>query len=171
MTNSSITRLTTRSGVAIDVRATTEADEAALVALFDQVNDEDRRFRFFTAGAHVSHEQLAPFVHADHIRSESFLAYDAANGELVASALLACDSARESAEVAVSIRGDYRDKGLGWVLLDFLANAAQGMGAKQVIAIESRENHAAIELEREKGFVPRAMEDDPTTIILTKSFS
>lgn len=167
----STTRLSTRSGIALDVRATTEADEPALTAFFDQVSDEDRRFRFFTAGAHVSHEQLDPFIHADHIRSESYLAFDVATGELVASGLLACDAARDTAETAVSIRHDYRAKGLGWALLQFLSNAAQKMGAKQVIAIESRDNHAAIELERESGFVPQAMEGDPSTIILTKRFS
>ena len=171
MTAPSVTRLTTRSGVTLDVRATTEADEAALAAFFDMVSDEDRRFRFFTAGAHVSHEQLDPFIHADHIRSESFLAFDAANGELVASGLLACDARLDTAETAVSVRHDYRAKGLGWAMLDFLSGAAQAMGAKQVIAIESRDNHAAIELERESGFVPQAMEGDPTTIILTKRLS
>ena len=165
-----VTRLATRSGVALDVRATTEADEAVLTAFFDMVSDEDRRFRFFTAGAHVSHEQLDPFIHADHIRSESFLAFDAATGELVASGLLACDAQRDTAELAVSIRHDYRGKGLGWVVLGFLSDAAQAMGVKQVIAIESRDNHAAIELERESGFVPQAMEGDPSTIILTKRF-
>ena len=89
----------------------------------------------------------------------------------MASALLACDAARETAETAVSIRRDYRAKGLGWALLDFLSTAAQAMGARQIIAIESRDNHAAIELERESGFVPQAMEGDPSTIILTKRFS
>ena len=165
------TRLATRSGVALDIRPTTEADEAALAAFFDKVSDEDRRFRFFTAGAHVSHEQLDPFIHADHIRSESFLAFDAANGELVASGLLACDGKRETAEVAISIRHDYRARGLGWVMLGFLGDVEQTMGVRQVIAIESRDNHAAIELERESGFVPQAMEGDPTTIILTKRFA
>ncbi len=171
MTDTNVTRLITRSGVALDIRATTEADEAKLAAFFDRVSDEDRRFRFFTAGAHVSHEQLDPFIHADHIRSESYLAFDAATGELVASGLLACDARLDTAETAVSVRSDYRAKGLGWAMLEFLSDAAQKMGAKQIIAIESRDNHAAIELERESGFVPRAMEGDPTTIILTKRFS
>jgi len=171
MNSPSVTRLVARSGVALDVRATTEADEAVLAAFFDKVSDEDRRFRFFTAGAHVSHEQLDPFIHADHVRSESYLAFDAANGALVASGLLACDSARETAEVAISIRCDYRAKGLGWVLLGFLSDVAQAMGVRQIIAIESRDNHAAIELERESGFVPQPMEGDPSTIILTKRFS
>ena len=171
MNSPSVTRLVARSGVALDVRATTEADEAVLAAFFDKVSDEDRRFRFFTAGAHVSHEQLDPFIHADHVRSESYLAFDAANGALVASGLLACDSACETAEVAISIRCDYRAMGLGWVLLGFLGDVARAMGVRQIIAIESRDNHAAIDLERESGFVPQPMEGDPSTIILTKRFS
>ena len=171
MTAPSLARLTTRSGVVLNVRATTEADEATLAAFFDQVSEEDRRFRFFTAGAHVSQTQLEPFIHADHFRSESFLAFDTATGELVASGLLACDAKRETAEVAISIRHDYRNKGLGWVMLGFLGEAAQAMGVARLIAIESSANRAAIELERESGFVPRAMEGDPATIILTKRFS
>ena len=40
--------------------------------------------------------------------------------------------------------------------------------SRRVIAIEDRENHAAIELEREKGFTPRAVEGDPTLVMLEK---
>jgi acetyltransferase len=39
---------------------------------------------------------------------------------------------------------------------------------RRVISIESRDNHAAIELERERGYVPEAMEGDPTLVILSK---
>lgn len=170
MTANATARLATRSGLAIDVRPATEADEPALAAFFDRVSDDDRRFRFFTAGEHVSHEQLAPLIHADHFRSESFLGFDAASGELVASALLACDGKLDTGEVAISIRQDYRGKGLGWALLDFLGSEAQRRGLRRVIAIESRDNHAAIELEREKGFVPEAFDGDPALVILSKTF-
>lgn len=164
------TRLATRSGIALDVRPAAEADEAALTAFFDQVSDDDRRFRFFSASDHVSHQQLEPLIHADHFRSESFLAFDAANGELAASALLACDGALDTGEIAVSIRQDYKGKGLGWALLDFIGNEAQRRGVRRVMAIEARENHAAIELEREKGFTPEPFDGDPTLVILTKTF-
>ncbi|OCC22451.1 GCN5 family acetyltransferase [Croceicoccus estronivorus] len=164
------TELATRSGVTLEVRPATEADEAALTALFDNVSDEDRRFRFFTAGEHVSHEQLAPLIHVDHFTSESFLAFDKAGGALVASALLACDSKLDTGEIAVSIRSDYKGKGVGWALLDFLGQEAQRRGVRRVIAIESRDNHAAIELEREKGFVPEEFDGDPTLVILSKTF-
>lgn len=162
--------LVTRSGLTIHVRPARENDAAALAAFFDQVSDEDRRFRFLSAAAHVSDRQLEPLIHADHYRSESFLGFDAANGALIASALLACDAARDTAEIAVSIRHDYRGKGVGWALLDFVSAEAERRGVRRVIAIEARANHAAIDLEREKGFTPEAFEDDPSLIVLAKSF-
>ena len=164
------TQLSTRSGIVLDVRPAIEADEAALAAFFDRVSEEDRRFRFLAAAGHVSHEQLHPLIHADHFQSESFLAFDRATGALVGSALLACDKAMDTGEIAVSISSDYKGKGVGWALLDFLGREAQARGVRRVIAIESRDNHAAIELEREKGFTPEPFEGEPTLVILSKTF-
>ena len=164
------TQLSTRSGITLNVRPASAADEAALAAFFDAVSDEDRRFRFLAAAEHVSHEQLLPLIQADHYQSESFLAFDSASGELVGSALLACDKALDTGEIAVSIHRDYKGKGVGWALLDFLGSEAQRRGVRRVIAIESRDNHAAIELEREKGFVPEPFEGEPTLVILSKTF-
>ena len=86
------------------------------------------------------------------------------------SALLACDKAMDTGEIAVSIRSDYKGQGVGWALLDFLGREAQARGVRRVIAIESRDNHAAIELEREKGFTPEPFEGEPTLVILSKTF-
>lgn len=164
------TQLSTRSGIVLDVRPANQADEAALAAFFDSVSDEDRRFRFLAAAEHVSQEQLAPLIHVDHYRSESFLAFDRSTGALIGSALLACDKALDTGEIAVSVRSDYRGKGVGWALLDFLGSKAQARGVRRVIAIESRDNHAAIELEREKGFTPEPFDGEPTLVILSKTF-
>ena len=160
----------TRAGVVLDVRAAHPADEAMLEEFFDKVSAEDRRFRFLNAKDHIGHEQLQPIVEVDHFRSESFLAFDSASGELVASGMLACDNPLEVAEVAVSVRSDYKGKGVGWAMLDILGSEAKRRGVSEVIAIEDRDNHAAIELEREKGFVPRAFEGDPHLVILSKKF-
>ncbi|MFC0588604.1 GNAT family N-acetyltransferase [Novosphingobium aquiterrae] len=164
------THLTTRTGLGLSVRIATADDEPALQAFFDQVSDEDRRFRFLAAADHVSHNQLVPLLEADHYQSESFLAFDSANGELVGSALLACDKALDCGEIAVSVRADYKGKGVGWALLDVLGGEAQGRGVRRVIAIESRDNHAAIELEREKGFTPEPFDGEPNLVILSKTF-
>ncbi len=170
MNTDAMTRLPTRSGLMLAVRPASEADEEALSAFFDQVSDEDRRFRFLSAAQHLSHAQLDPLIHADHFRSESFLAFDASNDELIASALLACDNKLDTAEVAISVREDYRGKGAGWALLDMLAQEAERRGARCVCSIESRDNHAAIDLEREKGFVPSSVDGEPALVMLTKTF-
>ena len=95
---------------------------------------------------------------------------DAGSDALVASALLVSDKALDTGEVAVAFRTDYRNRGVGWALLDFLAQEAQKRGVRRVIAIESRDNHAAIELEREKGFTPEDFEGDPMLVILSRTF-
>lgn len=159
----------TRSGIQLDVRPATEDDEPALVSFFERVSDKDRRFRFLTAAERISHAQLDPLVHPDHFRSESYLAFNRADGSLVASGLLVCDGPLDTAEVAIAIRRDYRRKGIGWALLDLLTREAEARGVRRVITIEDRENRAAIELEREKGFVPEAVEGDPGLVILSKS--
>ena len=166
----SVLSLSTRSGLQLQVRAAEEADEPVLADFFDKVSDEDRRFRFFSAARHVSHEQLEPLIHADHFRSESILAFDSGTGDLVASGLLACDNSLDTAEVAVSVRADYRGQGIGWAVLDHLAAEAQKRGVRRVISIESRDNHGTIALEREKGFAVEAVEGDPTLVILAKTF-
>ena len=168
--NTIIYRLGTRSGVRIDARAVKPEDATLLEDFFDKVSDADRRFRFLTPYRHVGAEQIAPLVEVDHIRVESFLAFDCETDDLIATGMLACDSNMNSAEVAISVRSDYKGKGVGWAMLDLLASEARKRGVKEVIAIEDRENHEAIALEREKGFQPRALEGDPRLVVLAKSF-
>jgi acetyltransferase len=168
--NKTVRNVTTREGIALDIRLADEHDEAALTALFAQVSDEDRCFRFLTAAPCVTAAQIDPLIHTDHFHTESFLAVDQPSGQPVASALLACDRAMDTAEIAVSVRQDYRGKGVGWALLDLLSDEAYLRGVRRVISIENRANRATIELEREKGFTASAVEGDPGLVMLSKSF-
>lgn len=163
-----VQELRTRSGAVIAVRPVCTEDEPLLAEFFDRVSDEDRRFRFLTAHKHLTHEQLVPMIEVDHFRTESFVAFDEASDTLVGHAMLACDNPLDTGEVAISVCQNWRGKGVGWALLDVLAEAARKRGLRRVIAIEDRENHAAIELEREKGFTPHGVEGDPTLVMLEK---
>jgi acetyltransferase len=160
--------LTTRSGLTLDVRPATPEDDAALRGLFQTVSSDDRRFRFLTASDRLSDAQIAAMTEVDHRQNDSFLAY--AEGELVASAVLACDPGMEVAEVAISIRSDRKAQGIGWSLLEYLSDEAARRGVKRVMSIESRENHQAISLEREMGFMARPIEGDPTSVLLERRF-
>jgi acetyltransferase len=161
----------TRDGITLMVRPACAEDSDALETFFDAVTDDDRRFRFLTAVRHVGHDQIESLTHADHWRTESFVAFDQATAGLVGSAMLACDAQMDTGEIAVSIHRAYRGKGLGWSLLDILAGEAQRRGLKRVISIEDRGNHAAIELEREKGFEAHGVDGDPRLVLLEKRFS
>lgn len=165
-----VRQFTTRDGLTLDVRPAFAEDDALLEDFFEKVSAEDRRFRFLAASKHVGHDQLVPLTHVDHWRTESFLAFERQSGALVASAMLAGDSAMDTGEIAVSIRNDFRGRGVGWTMLDLIAEEASKRGLKRVISIEDRDNHAAIELEREKGFVAHGIDGDPHLVMLEKSF-
>lgn len=162
-------RLTTRSNFVFTVRPSTAEDAGPLLAFFEGVSLEDLRFRFFTSVAHVRPEQIATLIDVDHHKTENFLAF-AEDGSLVATAMLACDPSFESAEVAIAIRQDHKGLGIGWTLLDYVARQARERGVKRLLSIESRDNHSAIELEREMGFSAREDPDDPSLVVLETRF-
>lgn len=158
----------TRSGIELLIRPATEYDEREVIEFFKKVSEQDRRFRFLAADQVVGHEQVEPLVHVDHFRSESFLAFETGQGQLVATAQLVCDNPLDTAEVAVSVRADYKGKGVAWSMLDVLGREAEKRGVRRVISIEDRANRAAIELECEQGFTAEPFEGDPDLVLLSK---
>jgi GNAT superfamily N-acetyltransferase len=70
--------------------------------------------------------------------------------------------------VAITIREDFKNQGISWELLHYLADVAAARGCKAIESIERRENRAAIELERNMGFVAEPDPDDSTVMIVRK---
>lgn len=159
------TSLTTGTGLSLRVRPATAADEDALETFFEQVSLEDLRFRFLSAVQHVGHDQIAAMLRADRDRTKTFLAYEE-QGALVGVATLAASAQGETAEVAVSVHRDWKAQGIGWSLLRHVAQTARAWGILRLQSIESRDNHAAIEVERDLGFTARAYPGDPTLILV-----
>lgn len=158
----------TGTGLSLQIRAATEYDEREIIRFFDKVSDEDRRFRFQCEVARLDHDQARSLVGVDHHRTESFLAFEMTAGELVATGQLMCDDDFDTAEVAVSVRADFKGQGIGWLMLDILTAEAERRGVRKIVSVEDRTNSGAIDLEREKGFVAVAMVDDPTRVLLSK---
>jgi GNAT superfamily N-acetyltransferase len=163
--------LTTHSGFSFYVRAVEDADEPALAEFFTHVTEDDLRFRFLSAVRKVGHTQMAFLTHVDHRRAENFLAFDTMAGSVLASAMLAVDDGLEQAEVAVVIRSDFKNRGIGWRLLQHVSDRAAEMGVKTLRSIESQDNRTAIALEREMGFTSRSYPGDPTLLLLEKSLA
>lgn len=164
------TDLVSHTGLVLHVRPVRPDDEAALAEFFTHVTPEDLRFRFLGGVKEVSHERLVAMTHVDHRLTENFLACVDGGKTIIATAILACDASLDKGEVAISVRADYKHKGVAWELLRHVARYAEAKGVKALESIESRENHEAIELEREQGFVAERYPDDATLLLIRKEF-
>ncbi len=160
--------LVTRTGLVLHVRPVSSQDEAPLAEFFRRVTPEDLRFRFLGGVREVSHDRLVAMTQVDHRSMENFLAFADGEKAIVATAMVACDPSMTKAEVAISVRSDYKQKGVAWELLRHVARFAAAKGVEVLESIESRENHNAIELEREQGFVATTYPDDPTLVLIRK---
>ena len=159
--------LSTWTGFIFRVRPAGPADEAILADFFGRVTAEDRRFRFLSAVHQVGRDMLERMTQVDHDRTEDFLAFD--GDTLIASAMLAADAALERAEVAIAVRADYKQRGVGWALLAHLTRFAQQIGIRLVESVECRDNVEAISLEKEMGFTATAYPGDASLVLLQKS--
>ena len=71
-------------------------------------------------------------------------------------------SERRRGEVAICIRQDRKHLGVGWEFLGYIARYAEERGIETIESIESRQNRAAIEVERDMGFTVATDPDDPS---------
>ncbi|MEO8724401.1 MAG: GNAT family N-acetyltransferase [Sphingobium sp.] len=160
--------LTTRTGFRLHVRPARPDDDGTVTEFFSHVTRDDLRFRFLTGLNAVGPSQVSALTHVDHVRTEDFLAFTDDGLTMIATAMLACDAALDRGEVAIAIREDHKHKGISWELLAHIALYAEAKGVSTLEAIETRENHAAIELERDMGFTVAPYPDDPTLVLVSR---
>jgi GNAT superfamily N-acetyltransferase len=163
-------RLKTRSGLELDLRQVTADDGPVLADLFARVTIEDLRFRFLTGLGIVKPHHIVSMIEIDHRQAEHLLAFDHATGTIVGSMMIVADLAMERAEVAIVVAKDFRGKGAGWTLLRHAADIARERGFRSLCAIESREHHDALEVERALGFKAEPYEGDTTLVVLESKF-
>jgi GNAT superfamily N-acetyltransferase len=160
--------LTTHTGLVLHVRPARPEDEAALADFFTHVTPEDLRFRFLGGIHEVGHDRLVAMTCVDHRQTENFLALAKDRKTIIATAMLACDKTLEKGEVAISVRAEFKHKGVGWELLRHVSRYAEAKGVKTLESLESRQNLEAIEVERDQGFVAKSYPDDATLVLIQK---
>ncbi|MER9312713.1 GNAT family N-acetyltransferase [Mesorhizobium australicum] len=158
--------ITTRTGFRFEVRFARPEDEPTC-RIFTHVTPEDLRFRFLGATKEISHERLVAMTRSDDAHIHNFLAFST-DGMLIAVATLASDRDDRTGEVAICIRVDRKHLGVGWELLAYIAKYAEELGLEAIESIESRENHAAIEVERDMGFTVTTDPDDATLVLVRR---
>lgn len=165
--NEPISELKTRTGLIIEVRPVRPDDASILRDLFHHLRKEDLRFRFLSAINEVGPEWIRKMAEADHDGVETYLAFDQATQLAVATAMLVRSDDGQRGEVAISVRGDYRNRGIGWELLSFVAQQARLRGMRRIESLESRANYDAIELERNMGFSVASVPGDSTLALVS----
>lgn len=145
------TDLVTRSGTKLHVRPVVPDDDEALAGFFRNVSPEDLRFRFLSAIREVGRERIAAMTQIDYRRTMHFLAFNE-DGLLIASAMLASDPDHRRAELAVSVHAGYKNRGVSWTLVEHVMRYAKAEGLEVIESVESRDNRAALALERDAGF-------------------
>ncbi|WP_248313538.1 GNAT family N-acetyltransferase [Bosea sp. F3-2] len=170
MTDDMNRSLNTRTGFRFHVRPARPDDEAGLAEFFKHVTPEDLRFRFLTTVREVGHDRLAAMTKIDHRQTENFIVFTEDGKTIIATGMLACDAALERGEVAISIRSEYKHRGVGWELLRHICKFAEAKGVKVIESLEDRQNHEAIEIEREQGFEIDEFPDDIRLVVLRRVF-
>lgn len=132
------------------IRHATPQDEAIVAGFFTHVTPKDIRFRFLS-GMILSHERLAAMISVDHPRVVNFLAF-APNEPLLTVAMLAAGEDAQRGEIALTIRNDFKHQGISWEMVAHISRYAERHNFKSIESLESRENHAAIELDRDMEF-------------------
>lgn len=163
-------QIVTRDGLQLNVRPASPDDQEQVRDFLDSVSEADLRFRFLAA-VRPSQFLAEALTRVDHSNVENLLAFDGQNGRLIATAMVAAATSPDTAEIAIVVRSDLKNKGIGWALLGHACDYATARGFRRAECIEWSENRMAVALEQEQGFTSRECPGDATLRILSKELA
>ena len=153
------------------VRAIRPADEPALIGLFQELNPEEVRFRFFIHLRHFSHAMAARMTQIDYDRELALVAFAAGNDQqVVATATLIADADGREAEFAILVHHAHAGRGLGRHLMMRLLDHAHAKGIATVIGDVLSDNRGMLALAARLGFTIKADPLDPGCRRVEKNF-
>ena len=135
-----------KHGPTLLVRPLRHGDVRTVLAVFEQLGDESRRARFNGAKPCLSRTDLRALATVDD-RRHALVAYLEGSPIPVAIARLVRES-RDSAEIAFAVADAYQHRGIGSALTAELLGDARAAGIRQVTALTSSDNCAALALLR-----------------------
>lgn len=141
----------TADGSVVHIRPVTADDTEQLRAMHRRMSPESRYLRYFSAVGEISDSQLRLMTDVDY---SSRVCLVAQRGEdLVAAGSYYTDAQKPgSAEVAFSVQDDQQRRGLGSILLEHLAAAAQECGIGRFTAEVLGENKKMMSVFLEAGY-------------------
>ena len=137
----------TRTGLSMYLRPVKIDDEPLLKEFFYSLSDQSVYKRFISHRVDMPHERLQEFVVIDYTKEMVILAFEAGGqadkerSELLAVGQYGIDEKSHTAEVALVVRDDYQNQGIGKEVLSYLTQLAQKdglLGFSAEVLIENR---------------------------------
>ena len=155
-----------QDGTAVQIRPVRPEDERLYAGFFARVTPEDLRLRFFAPMKEFSPAFVARLTHLDYSRAMAFVALKQASGELLGVVRLHAGSDAETGEYAILVRSDLKGRGLGWLLMQTIAEYARASGFRQIEGQVLRSNTTMLTMCREFGFVVHSDPRDPEIAVV-----
>jgi acyl-CoA synthetase (NDP forming)/RimJ/RimL family protein N-acetyltransferase len=139
-----------RDGSTVEIRPIRPSDREALVRFHSQQSQESIYFRYFRYRPTLSEDELDHFTRVDYRGRMAFVAMQ--GHDLIAVARYETWPDRPVAEVAFFVHDDHYGKGLGTLMLEYLAAAARQYGLAGFTASVLPENYRMLGVFRGAGF-------------------
>ncbi len=139
-----------KDGSTVEIRPIRADDRSALDAFHNRQSRESIYFRFFRYRPELSDKELDYFTQVDYRDRMAFVAL--LGQEIVAVARYEKWKDRSSAEVAFFVDDDHHGKGIGTLMLEYLAAAGRDRGLSGFTASVLAENYRMLAVFRSAGF-------------------
>jgi ribosomal protein S18 acetylase RimI-like enzyme len=133
-------------GPTIVVRPLANGDADTVAGVFARLGDESRRRRFNAAKPCLTNAELLELARIDGTH-HALVAWVAGDPKPAAIAHLV-RTARDTAEVAFAVADEHQHQGIGSALTTMLLDDARAAGIKEITALASGDNRAALALIR-----------------------
>jgi acyl-CoA hydrolase/GNAT superfamily N-acetyltransferase len=145
---------TTKTGLEILLRPVKISDEPLLKDFFYSLSDNSLYRRFISVRKDMPHKRLQEFVVIDYTREMILLAVikQEQKEEIVGVGQYSINEPTHTAEVALAVRDDYQNKGIGTELLSYLTYLAKRQGIWGFTAETLIENVPMLHLFEKMGF-------------------
>ncbi len=153
-----------RDGTRVLIRPIRTEDREREEDFINRLSPESRRFRFLGTIKEASPALVHQLVDIDPAHQMAFVALVHDNGTLLevgVSRYSATDHDRHC-EFAVTVADEWRNRGLGVLLMRHLIDLARSKGFEQMFSNDAADNSAMKELASHLGFRRQLDPDDPT---------
>ncbi|MHB1855279.1 MAG: bifunctional acetate--CoA ligase family protein/GNAT family N-acetyltransferase, partial [Acidimicrobiales bacterium] len=146
-------------GSTLHLRPIRPQDADRLIELHSRLSPTTIYYRFFNYHPRLADKEVARFTEVDYTDRMAFVAV-AGPGRLVAVARYDRVAGSDSAEAAFVVDDPYQGKGLGTLLLEYLAAYARAQGLRRFVADTLTDNRAMRDVFRHAGFAETSKFED-----------